>query len=226
MKTYFLIAQATYDHVEIGLFNKSTLIAQQALEKSSANKLLVQTIDNLLADNNISVSHLSFIAVNKGPAPFTTLRVVLATINGISFASGIKLIGIDGLRAFALEFEDKRWPYTAYLLNAFNNDVYYALQQPHVPLQIGCGNINQLLTSFDSSKEYEWRFCGNGASLHAQTIASHIKKNFFPEPIVNQCSLEFLAQQALIMYENSEFSDHQALPLYLKETAYKKAVQQ
>ncbi len=226
MNTLFLIVQATYTHVEIGLFNGSKILAQQRLEKSSATQLLIKTIDQLLLINNCLLNDLSFIAVNRGPAPFTTLRVVLATMNGISFASGIKLIGIDGLRTFVLENADTQWPYTAYLLNAFNNDVYYALENPNCPLEFGCVNIDQLIATLASFKNVQWRFLGNGASLFNEKIRARFTNFHFPLPMVDYCSLQFLAQQAIEHFQHNQFCGHQVLPLYLKETSYKKTVQQ
>ncbi len=41
---------------------------------------------------------LAFIAAHQGPAPFTTLRVCLTTVNGFAFATGMPLIGINGLQ--------------------------------------------------------------------------------------------------------------------------------
>lgn len=226
MNTLFLIAQATYTHVEIGLFNGSKILAQQRLEKSSATQLLIKTIDQLLLINNCLLHDLSFIAVNRGPAPFTTLRVVLATMNGISFASGIKLVGVDGLRTFVLENTDTQWPYTAYLLNAFNNDVYFAIEQPNSSLEIGCMNSDQLIEKLSSFKEYQWRFLGNGVPLFQEKIRARFTNFNFPPSMIDYCSLQFLAQQAIEHFQHNQFCGHQVLPLYLKETSYKKTVQQ
>lgn len=221
MNSFFLIVQATYSHVEIGLCNGSKIIALQTLEKSSATKVLVQTIDQLLVSKNLSINDLSFIAANRGPAPFTTLRVVLATINGISFASDIKLIGIDGLHAFVLENTHAQWPYTAYLLNAFNNDVYFAIERPMKQLEIGCTKIDQLMAALEPYKKMHWRFLGNGALLFEQKIAAHFQ-NYQLIRAPSYCSIHFLAQQAVGRFQHNQLCGHQVLPLYLKETAYKK----
>jgi tRNA threonylcarbamoyl adenosine modification protein YeaZ len=223
MNTVFLVAQATYDQVEIGLFSQTTLIAQQTLEKSSANKLLTNSIEQLLSNNNYSLNDLSFIAVNRGPAPFTTLRVVLATMNGISFASGIKLVGIDGLSAFALENADAGWPYSAYLFNAFNDDVYFAIERPMTQLEIGCIKIDQLIAALEPFKNMHWRFLGNGALLFEQKIAAHFQ-NYQLIRSPSYSSLQSIANQAVENYHTNQFCGHQVLPLYLKEAAYKKSI--
>lgn len=122
----FLAINSTYQHVQIALYNDDSLIAQHQEHKYRASKNLIPLIDSLLLGNNLKLADINFICINKGPGPFTTLRTVITTINGISFAAGTPLIGINCLDAFLQEYKNPDYPHTVILLNAFGQDVYFA----------------------------------------------------------------------------------------------------
>ncbi len=102
--SYYLVLQSTYDLIEIGLGVDHTLLDQLSLNKMDANRDLILEINKLLLKHDLNLTQLSFIGTNLGPAPFTSLRVVIATVNGLAFATGIPLIGVNGLQAFVTEF--------------------------------------------------------------------------------------------------------------------------
>ena len=92
--TFFLAAQHTYDGIQIGLFNGPKLIQTLFCEKKNASKKIVSLVDQLLRDHKVSFDDLLFVAANQGPGPFTSLRVVIASMNGIAFATKKSMIGI------------------------------------------------------------------------------------------------------------------------------------
>jgi len=95
---YFLGLQNTYDSVELGLFSeKPHLIDAHSLPKTQASSELILALAQFLQKHQLHFAQLPFIVVNQGPGPFTTLRTVIATANGLSFASAIPLIGVDAL---------------------------------------------------------------------------------------------------------------------------------
>ena len=126
--TRFLAIQNTYEMIEMALFNEDSIVESITIDKKEATKTIVTVLNALLERNNCPLNSLDFFAVNQGPGPFTTLRVVIATMNGLAFATNIPLVGVDGLDVLCAEEQDASFPITVALLNAFNSDVYYALQ--------------------------------------------------------------------------------------------------
>src|SRR5471030_2525471 len=96
---HYLSIQNTYTHVEMALFQDGQLINWVSEDKLRASKHFILLIAGLLQEHQIKFSDLSFVAVNQGPGPFTTLRVVIASVNGLSYATKIPLVGIDALDA-------------------------------------------------------------------------------------------------------------------------------
>lgn len=217
--TAFLVIQGTYQDVRIGLFNAHVLLNSIIIKNSEASKQLIVTINTLLNTHNLSLNSLSFIAANQGPAPFTTLRTILTTVNGINFASKIPLIGIDTLKALADEWHDKAFPTTVVLLEAFNNDVYYHIQNDiSDTCQTGYKKIDSLLEKLAQNKPLQTiRFIGNAALLYQSKIeAVFASYAYFPTPIPSLCSLLFLGEISLKAWHIQQIHT-QLAPLYLKK---------
>jgi tRNA threonylcarbamoyl adenosine modification protein YeaZ len=112
------------------------LVESEIIPNAQASKQLVFVIAHVLKKQNLCLEDLAFIFVNQGPAPFTTLRTVLSTVNALSFARHIPLVGIDSLKALAAESssvhtiraQDNNKIITVALLDAFNSDVYYCFK--------------------------------------------------------------------------------------------------
>lgn len=213
----FLALQNTYDTVQFGLFQDEILIDFHEVHKHHLSKNLVPLLVVLLQHHNLQLQQLSFIAVNIGPAPFSTLRALLALVNGINFASNIPLVGIDGLILLAHEENDS--VRTAIILNAFNNDVYYAYPSDD-GFATGWCNMALLLPKLKEANIK--RLIGNAVPLHQQLLESA-----FPDSILaaepSHASLENIALQALIEFEKGNVQN-ELFPLYVKNIEYKKSL--
>ncbi len=218
----FLTIQNTYHDVQLALFNKTLLLEQSNIDKKQASKMLTVELKQLLAHHSIALQKLPFIAVNQGPGPFTTLRVVIACVNGLSFASNIPLIGVDAFDAMLAEWNDPAYPITIVLFNAFSEDVYFAIQQPKTPICKGYNNIDLLLEQC-TDLPGTIRFIGNGTQLYAQKIKDSLgDRAYIPEPTadcssVNYSSIAQIAKLGYQQWNTVKKGSRQLLPLYLKK---------
>lgn len=220
-----LIISTDYSNTTFALYQEKALLALISEENKYVSKCMITHIESLCAQFNITPSDLNFIGINQGPGPFTTLRVTLATINGLAFALGIPLVGVDGLKALIQENPDTQWPITVALLNAFNDDAYYAIQQTHAPLNIGYKKIMPLLADIkELNKEGHVRLIGAGVITFAeqinQTLGSYVHIAH-PLPLVP--SIDVIAKEAHRLYEHGS-TEAKLLPLYLKIMEYKKSI--
>lgn len=216
---HFLALQATYNGIQIALYdtNVRPLVAGE-IEKTAASAHIFLFIQDLLAKSKLALADLSCIAVNQGPAPFTTLRVVLASTNGIAFASGIPLVGVNGLTALLEQERAGQDAPTIALLNAFNKDCYYAYQSKDKDLICGCLEITAALNRIAADVPGNLRFIGNGATHFVDVIKAQLASRAIIEPDVAQYPrLESIAHQALRAYQAGN-TTAQLEPLYLKRT--------
>jgi tRNA threonylcarbamoyl adenosine modification protein YeaZ len=229
----YIVIQNTYDVFAMALFINNKPVDQLSEDKRHTSKLLIPLLDQLLARNNITFSDLSFCAVNCGPGPFSTLRSVIASVNGLHLATNIPLIGIDGLDATFLEFYDNNYANTVVLLNAFNNEVYYLIFTPSTlsfdgdpkkeikNVVKGYHKIDAFIaTIMQQCAGQPIHFIGNGVTLHHDLIkqtcgnTAVIKENNPP-----MCSLETIGRLGLEKFMHENKSDGYLMPLHLKKHA-------
>jgi len=244
MHSYIAI-QNTYEIFEIALFVNNELIGKEREDKHNASKLFIPLLDELLTKNNAKISDFDFCAVNCGPGPFSTLRSIIASVNGLHFATNIPLISIDGLEATFLEFYDNNYENTVVLLNAFNNEVYYLIAHRDQILTKGYQKIDRFLQDLSSSarpavpdeaSREVWEcppklyakedvskgihFIGNGVSLHQPLIKEILGDNaVIKEPTPSMCSVEMIGKIGLEKWLLKQGATGPVMPLHLKKHA-------
>ena len=215
----YVVIQNTYAIFEMALFINDTLLDRVHEDKRHASKLFIPLLNQLLTQNNSTLSALSFCAVNCGPGPFSTLRSIIASANGLHCATKIPLISIDGLYATFSEFYDNTYQHTIVLLNAFNNEVYYLrADKKHVVTQ-GYKKIEQLLADTqDALPNEQLYFIGNGTTLYQDLITSFFGNNaIIPNNNPQFCSVEYIGKMGLEAFINNKIAPDYLMPLHLKK---------
>lgn len=213
----FLAIQNTYDQVQMAIGDDRANLGQIiCLDKTVASKECVSTLDQLLRQNSVSHSSLSFIAVNQGPGPFTTLRVVISTVNGLSFSTGIPLVGINGMQALSCEYPSHSQK--VIFLNAFAGDVYYLIET-HGLQTLGAGKAASVIQLISEKIPHNpILFLGNGTLLYQdQIVATFGDRVQFSDPLVSTCSLATIAKQGLAQWHAKKNVSYQLQPLYYKQ---------
>jgi tRNA threonylcarbamoyladenosine biosynthesis protein TsaB len=160
--------QSTYESVEVGLFDGTRCLAHHTLDKKEASGHLVPTIANLCEKQQWLLNSCTAIVVNQGPGPFSTLRTVIASANGLSFASDIPLIGVNALEATITEFDPDGDKNTLALFNAFGGDVYYAFRRAHTQdIITGVGSVVDACAPVSSDTLH---IIGNAVSMHYEAL--------------------------------------------------------
>lgn len=214
---YSLAIQNNYNEVQFALMKDTTQITYDSISKLKASIELVSRLNNMLTSQNIALTDLSYIAANCGPGPFTTLRVVITTVNGIAYATGTPLIGINGLQAAAHEWKNESYPTTAILFNAFGNDVYTLVIKQNEQLLYGVYSIETILEQLNNEPE-TIRFLGNGTTLHKELIMNTLgSKASIPDSIPAYCSLKAIADMGYEQWESKKSGTSELMPVYLKQ---------
>jgi tRNA threonylcarbamoyladenosine biosynthesis protein TsaB len=227
MSVKFASIHGTYNQLEIAIFEDQKCFDSEIKTDAKASSNLIPMLDSLLKKHNLALSDLSFIAVDKGPGAFTSLRVTIATINGIAFQNKIPLIGINSLQALTKQTIETIKPDTLKntsiiiaLLNAYNNDAYFLISKPESSLDSqnqGCQNIDILLDDLKARfKDQKLLFCGHGSQLY-KTNTEHAFSDFAQ---IDENNLLPSAKTIGIMgyhfWIKKENIENQITPLYLK----------
>jgi len=94
--------------------------------KLTHSEVLLSHIDKLLKDLNLELGDLDGFSISMGPGSFTGLRIGLATIKGLSFASGRPVVGVPTLDALAFLSMGCKYPLVP-ILDAKKKQVYAAV---------------------------------------------------------------------------------------------------
>ncbi|MFA5075194.1 MAG: tRNA (adenosine(37)-N6)-threonylcarbamoyltransferase complex dimerization subunit type 1 TsaB [Candidatus Babeliales bacterium] len=235
----FLSLQASYSGLELSLFKKNILIKKIEESNKKASSILIPLIQEFLEKNSLKISDLNFICVDHGPGAFTSLRVAITTVNGISFAHKIPLIGIDGLHALSLEtfdllqnkYKNLKANLLITLLNAYNDEVFFEINkiENNILKKIEIKNLEKNYVKIDfflneikkNLGDKNILFSGNGTTLHKKLIQDILKSQaiFFTE-ILQVCSTEQIAKMGIEKYNSDKNFVYKLLPAYLKSQTF------
>ncbi len=219
MHSYIAI-QNTYDVFEIALFVNNKLVDKKREDKHNTSKLFIPLLDELLTKNSAKISDFDFCAVNCGPGPFSTLRSIIASVNGLHFATNIPLVSIDGLETTFLEFYDNKYENTVVLLNAFNNEVYYLIAHHDQILSKGYQKIDLFLQKIKQQIPDSIHFIGNGVTLHQSLIQETFGNNaVIKKSNPSMCSVEMIGKVGLEKWLLKQGTTTYVMPLHLKKHA-------
>lgn len=90
-----------------------------------AEKLL-PTVEQLLEELSLRLSEIDGLAVAAGPGSFTGLRIGIATMEGLAYATGRPIVGVSSLEATAYRYR-YRTGFVASFLDARRKEVFGAL---------------------------------------------------------------------------------------------------
>ena len=109
----------------VGLVTNDTAVARQRPMAGSHARTLLPLIDEVLAAAGVTLATVDLLAVSIGPGSFTGLRIGLAVVKGLALASGIPVVGVPTLEAYARALGPRSgavWP----VLDARKGEVYAA----------------------------------------------------------------------------------------------------
>lgn len=206
----------------IGLYDGPHERARRQISYKEVSAQLIPACHEILVSNQLTLRDLHFIAANSGPGPYTTLRSILTTVNGLGYATQLPLVTVNGLEAFLQEHHHQGYTHTFALMNAFCGDVYYGiLDNNKHTITTGTAALEQyldLLKQFlTEHPQARILFIGNGFTVHHAEIT-----RFFDTPIAayesipQAVSSEAIARAAYQQWQQQRGVGKQVIPWYGK----------
>lgn len=118
-------------------------------ERTHSEKLM-PLIDELLKNNDITLSDIGLIACDNGPGSFTGIRIGVATVKALAEAKAIPVVSCSSLEGLA--YNVSGYDYICSLIDARNNQVYGAIFDKDYNLisDYYADDINTLLPIFNN----------------------------------------------------------------------------
>ena len=171
----------------IALMGDNHLIAEYSLNITTTHsERLLKCVETMLDDAQMTLDQVDGFAISSGPGSFTGLRIGLATVKGLSFATHKPVAGVPTLDAMAWQFT-----YSSYLicpcLDARKQEIYTALYRAVD------GTLETIVAPMVVEPEkfvdavlqrYQQKiiFTGNGVEVYLDLLSAKLKDRFICAP--------------------------------------------
>ncbi len=180
--------------------------------------LLLPAIDTLLSRHRITLADIEAIAVSVGPGSYTGVRVGLAAAKGLGLGTGIPIIPVSTLSAYAAVDPDcTGW--IVPLICARQDEVYWALfeQTPHALTRLLPDTASSFEAALNDLDALNHDLRVVGSKLYTDRISDRLKKRCgFPHASASPSLAAGVAREGLRRLLAGERHPPEAiLPVYL-----------
>ncbi|WP_151714396.1 tRNA (adenosine(37)-N6)-threonylcarbamoyltransferase complex dimerization subunit type 1 TsaB [Acinetobacter bereziniae] len=196
-----------------------TLYFQLDTRAKAQTQTILPMIEQGFQQNQISNQVLTAIAFSRGPGSFSGVRINAAVTQALAWAHDIPVIAVSTLQALAqAAYQHAQLVEVTAVLDARMNEVYMA------SFKLDQNNIMQLvdeekLLDYQQAAAYQkYTLIGSGATL----VDAEATK--FQQLTANANDIATIARQHAL--KQQWLSAEQALPVYLRDNAWKKIPEQ
>jgi len=207
----------------------SGITSQYRLAPRQHSRLILQMIDDLLQQADISVNNLDAIAFGRGPGSFMGLRIAAGVVQGIAFACDLPVIPVSTLKTMAQRvYQETGNTHVLSAIDARMDEVYwgaYILESQQWQLQ-----DEEFVLSPDNVKFPEvsvagqsWVGAGTGWATHKDRLLQASNRELpaiFPECLPSAEAMVKLATQEY--QAGNTIHAAEAIPVYLRNDVAKK----
>ncbi|EOR21342.1 MULTISPECIES: tRNA (adenosine(37)-N6)-threonylcarbamoyltransferase complex dimerization subunit type 1 TsaB [Clostridium] len=203
------------------LLDENNLIAEYTINnKMEHSTLIMDMVDKLLSDSNLSIDDIDGFIVSKGPGSFTGLRIGMATVKGLSFGANKPYVSISSLDALAyslVSFDGIICP----VMDALRDSVYTCLYK---------GNNGKLEKLIDYSalelddlikilkdKNEKVMFTGDGLIKHKDYLSTNLNNSFFAPNHLSIIRASSLGDLGIKLLLDNKCDELNSSPFYLKK---------
>ena len=229
-KCRILAVDTATEACSAALYVDGEIQQQYELAPREHTQLILQMIEALLAEAELSMKQLDALAFGCGPGSFTGVRIATGVIQGIGFAADLPVVPVSTLASIAqVVFEDHAAQKVLSAIDARMGGVYWSeyLLADNGLMQLS--GVEDVLTP-DVTPIVEgddWVAAGSGWKGHAEILQPRFEKNIqhLYDNILPQSRT--IAKLAAFAYQKGEAVEAKyAVPVYLRNNVAKKSVDQ
>lgn len=186
---------------------------------------LLQVINNIIENINLTLEKIDLISVSGGPGSFTGLRIGMATAKGLAFALQRPLVSVITLDALAFQ-GGYHWGTICPILKARTNEFYVALFENHPRATQPERVADYRLLSLTSLQEFiptGALLIGNGIVHYRAALQDALKSRvIFARELESQLGAAATAILGRRKYLESQKDESRFLePFYIQEFTFK-----
>ncbi|WP_296203609.1 tRNA (adenosine(37)-N6)-threonylcarbamoyltransferase complex dimerization subunit type 1 TsaB [Psychrobacter sp. UBA3962] len=216
----FLAIDTVFDQCSVAVVSEDLQILSCHTEpgKREQTQLILPMIDASLKKAGVKLADLTALIFNRGPGPFSGIRINTAVVQALSVAHDLPCVGVSSLSAIAQAAFDEQGLQQVYVaFDARMKQVYFAQYQLDHTSQVMklTEGTNEQLLDYDQNTELAWPIAGNGAELLTAQQQQPLYADIQPDAVT-------LAKLGIAQYlQQGGVPAEQALPVYLRNDAWK-----
>lgn len=216
----FLAVDTVFDQCSVAVVDKDLQILSCHTEpgKREQTQLVLPMIEAALQEAGVKLGDITALIFNRGPGPFSGIRINTAVVQALSVAHNISCVGVSSLSAIAqaaFDEQDLEQVYVAF--DARMKQVYFAQYQLDSTTQVMSltEGTNEQLLDYDQGTDLALPIVGNGAELLTAQQDQPLYADIQPDAAT-------LAKLGVAQYlQHGGVPAEQALPVYLRNDAWK-----
>lgn len=216
----FLAVDTVFDQCSVAVVDKDLQILSCHTEpgKREQTQLILPMIEAALQEAGVKLGDITALIFNRGPGPFSGIRINTAVVQALSVAHNIPCVGVSSLSAIAQAASDEQDLEQVYVaFDARMKQVYFAQYQLDSTTQVMSltEGTNEQLLDYDQGTDLALPIVGNGAELLTAQQEQPLYGDIQPDAAT-------LAKLGIAQYlQHGGVPAEQALPVYLRNDAWK-----
>jgi len=193
-------------------------------------QLILQMIESLLAEAELTMNQLNALAFGRGPGSFTGVRIATGVVQGIGFAADLPVVPISTLASIAQAVHDDHGAHKVLsAIDARMGGVYWAEYKLAKSGLMQLSGIEDVLIP-DATAPVEgddWAAAGSGWKAYAETLLPRFSDNIQQHYDGYSPQSRTIAKLAACAYQQGEAVEAKyAVPVYLRNNVAKKSIEQ
>lgn len=204
------------DYCSAALWREGACVERSVAAGQSHSTLLMQMVDEVLAESGLTLRHLDGVAYGEGPGSFTGLRIACAVAQGLAFSADLPVAGIGTLHAMATASNALR---VICCLDARMQEVYHAAyeQQDGLWQEISAPRVCAPVT-VPVPEGAGWTGCGSGFAAYGDVLKQRLGSGLtMLRPDVYPHARDIARLAAPVFAAGRGLPAEQAAPLYIRD---------
>lgn len=214
-----LALESANEQCSVALIDDSQLVYfEQYDEPRAQTQQILPMIERALKQSQTTWRDLSAIAFSRGPGSFSGVRINAAVTQALAWANDLPVIAVSTLQALAQHaYHEAGLAQVTTVLDARMQEVYFAQFALNAQGIMQAVGEEQLLSYDQAIAQIQYPVVGSGAALLGHQSYTKIRYAN-AQDIVEIAQAEF--------HQGHTVSAGQALPVYLRDNAWKKISEQ
>ena len=221
-----LALETANDWCSVSLYDGQQVVAHRQDERSrEQTRLILPMIDAVLEEQQLTLATLKAIAFSRGPGSFSGVRINAAVTQALAWANDLPVIAVSTLQAVAqAAYRLHQCEQVVVVLDARMGEVYSAAYQ------LDANGLMQAVSTelLMAYAEFELPIVDNFQPVLVGSGSTLVKSDseLIRHTQVQATSMDVAVLGDAALQAGQTVTAHDALPVYLRENAWKKIAEQ